>query len=145
METARGTENDPAWVLYDGLCGLCDRAVRRLLARDRRRALRFAPLEGATAAAVRARHPALPDADETFVLVESPGAPGERVRVRSDAAIAAVARLGGVWRLVQALRIVPPPLRDAVYRFVARRRTRWFGRLESCRLPTAGERQQFLD
>jgi predicted DCC family thiol-disulfide oxidoreductase YuxK len=136
----------PAWVLYDGTCGLCDRAVRWLLARDRTSALRFATLEGAIGSAVRERHPGLPPAEETFVLVEAPESAGERVLVRSDAVLAAVARLGGLWRLAAALlRLLPRPLRDAGYRFVARRRTRWFGRLAACRVPTPAERARFLD
>lgn len=139
------SEGTPAWVLYDGECGLCDRSVRFLLPRDRRERLRFAPLQGERAAALRRRHPALPPLDETFLLVEDPERPAERVRLRSDGALRALELLGGPWNLVKLLRIVPAPLRDAVYRFVARRRTRWFGRLESCRLPSAAERRRFLD
>lgn len=136
----------PAWVLFDGRCGLCDGFVRWLVRRDRRRLLRYGALEGRRAAEVRARHPALPDADETVVLVERPGSDGERVRVRSDAALALLARLGGAWRLAAGLgRLVPPPLRDAAYRFVARRRRRWFGRLDACRVPAPAERALFLD
>ena len=119
--------------------------MRFLVARDRKRALRFAPLDGPTAAAVRARHPALPALDETVVLVEAPATAAERVRVRSDAALAALARLGGLWRLAVLFRGVPRPLRDALYRAVARRRQRWFGRLAACRVPELGERAWFLE
>jgi predicted DCC family thiol-disulfide oxidoreductase YuxK len=80
-----------------------------------------------------------------MMLVESPETPAERVRTRSDAALAIVAGLGGAWRLVAALRLVPRPIRDALYGFVARRRRRWFGRRDACRVPTAGERELFLD
>ncbi len=135
----------PAWVLFDGRCGLCDGAVRWLIRHDRRSALAFAPLEGAVAAAVRGRHPDLPEADESFVLVESPQQASERVRVRSDAALAALVRLGGPWRLAGGLRAVPRFARDAVYRWVARHRTRWFGRLAACRVPTPEERARFLE
>jgi predicted DCC family thiol-disulfide oxidoreductase YuxK len=135
----------PAWVLFDGRCGLCDGAVRWLIRHDRRAALSFAPLEGAVAAAVRRRHPDLPPGDETFVLVEAPEGTGERVRVRSDAALAALSRLGGGWRLASGLRVVPPFLRDAIYRWVARNRTIWFGRLDACRMPTPEERGRFLE
>jgi predicted DCC family thiol-disulfide oxidoreductase YuxK len=131
-------------VLFDGVCGLCDRSVRWILARDRRGEFRFAPLQGETAAAVRARHPELPDPDETMVLVERPGAPDERVRVRSDAALAILARLGWPWRALAALRLLPRFLRDAAYRFVARRRARWFGTLDACRMPTPEQRERFL-
>jgi predicted DCC family thiol-disulfide oxidoreductase YuxK len=135
----------PSWVLFDGYCGLCDGAVRWLLARDRRGALRFGPLDGRTGRALRARHPELPSADETIVLVEAAGSGEERVRVRSDAALAILEHLGGAWRLAALLRVVPRPVRDAIYRGVALRRTRWFGRLDACRVPTPEERERFLD
>jgi predicted DCC family thiol-disulfide oxidoreductase YuxK len=135
-----------AWVLYDGLCGFCDRSVAFVLAHDRRGELRFAPLQGVKAGEVRTRHPTLPPLDETMILVEAPESAAERVRVRSDAALAILARLGGGWRLAATvLRLVPPPLRDLVYRWVARNRTRWFGRLDSCRIPTPAEGSRFLD
>ena len=133
-----------AWILYDGLCGLCDRSAAWVLARDRRGAFRFAPLQGETAEAVRSRHPALPPLDETMVLVEAPDTPAERGRVRSDAALEIPVRLGGLWRLATILRVVPRPLRDAAYRLVARRRKRWFGELASCRVPSEAERARFL-
>jgi predicted DCC family thiol-disulfide oxidoreductase YuxK len=139
------SEGKPAWVLYDGECGLCDRSVRFLLPRDRRERMRFAPLQGERAAGLRRRHPALPAIDETFLLVEDPEGPAELVRLRSDAALRSLELLGGGWRFARILRLVPPPLRDAVYRFVARRRTRWFGRLDSCRIPAPEERRRFLD
>ena len=138
-------EKPPAWVLFDGECNLCDRSVQWLLRHDRKAALRFGALEGGAGGEVRARHPRLPSADETIVLVESPGTPEERVRVRSDAALAILARLGGGWRLATLLRIVPRPLRDLVYGAVAKRRRRWFGRLPACRIPTPEERSRFLD
>lgn len=137
--------SEPAWVLYDGLCGLCDASVQWLLRHDRKGTFRFAALEGETARRVRARHPSLPPLDETMVLVESPESGNERVRVRSDAALAILVRLGGIWRLAALLRLVPQPLRDVVYRWVARYRLRWFGRIDACRIPTAAERARFLD
>jgi len=132
-------------VLFDGECGFCDAWVRWLVARDRRGRYRFGALQGESAAAVRARHQDLPPADETMVLVENPETPSERVRTRSDGALAILAGLGGPWRLAKLAWAVPRPLRDTAYRFVARRRMRWFGRLESCRVPTAAERGRFLD
>jgi predicted DCC family thiol-disulfide oxidoreductase YuxK len=125
---------------------MCDRWVAWLLPRDRRGAFRFTPLQGETAARVRARHPTLPPLDETMVLVEAPETPSERVRVRSDAALAILAGVGGGWRVAATLgRLVPPPLRDAVYRFVARRRKKWFGELAACRVPSPADRARFLD
>lgn len=131
-------------MLFDGYCGLCDGLVRRLFLADRRGVLRFAPLQGATRRAVEARlGRGLPE--ETIVLVTDWRTANACVVTRSDA-VAAIARIvGGWWRPLAASRILPRRLRDAAYDFVARRRARWFGRLDSCRVPTPEERARFLD
>ena len=125
-------------IYFDGYCGLCDRFVRFVLRRDRRARYRFAPLQGSTA---RERVPATldPQASQTVILEE-----GGRFRVRSDAALAILSGLGGAWRLAGLLRIVPRPLRDAVYDLVARHRSRWFGRRAECRVPGPAGRDRFL-
>lgn len=133
-------------VLYDGYCGLCDRSVRWLVDADRRAVLRYAPLQGETAAPILERHGIPAGGDfESFILVENLGGPSERLRQRSDGALTALVALGG-WRagLARIGRMVPRAIRDAVYDFVARRRTRWFGRLEACRIPAPDERRRFL-
>jgi predicted DCC family thiol-disulfide oxidoreductase YuxK len=160
-------------VFYDGVCGLCDRSVQFLLARDRERVLHFAPLQGPTAAAVLGRlglgaviaAPAGedaaaaasapeetggergtdPGAPATMVFVRDEGSARERAFVRSAGTLAALDAIGGGWRLVSWLRIVPAPLRDVVYRWVAANRYRWFGRFETCKLPAPGVRDRFLD
>lgn len=130
-------------LLFDGGCALCHRTVRFLLRADRRGALRFAPLDGETAAALAVRWPQIGDAD-SVVLVSSPeGEP--RVALRSAAVIGALRLAGGPWRLAASLlALVPRPLRDVAYDFVARRRQRWFGRYPSCPPPPAAWRDRFL-
>ncbi len=135
----------PAWLLYDGTCGLCDRSVQWLLARDRRGALRFARLDGPIGEEVRARHPGLPAAGESVLLVVAPRTAAERVYSRSAAALRAAARLGGPWMGARLLLAVPPPVRNLLYDWIARNRIRWFGRLPACRIPDAEERSRFLD
>ena len=125
-------------IYFDGLCGLCDRFVSLVLRHDHRQRFRFAPLQGETAR-VRLAHLDHPERSPTVILDD-----GVRLRFRSDAALAILAELGGAWRAAAWLRIIPRPLRDLVYRFVARYRHRWFGRLESCRVPTPAERSRFL-
>jgi len=126
-------------VYFDGYCGLCDRFVTFLVARDRRRVLRFAPLQGQTAAG-RFPAPAAGDAVPRTVLYEE----GGTVHERSTAVLKALRALGGGWRLVGVLAVVPRPLRDAAYDWMARHRFRWFGRRDSCRLPTVEEQDRFL-
>jgi predicted DCC family thiol-disulfide oxidoreductase YuxK len=67
-----------------------------------------------------------------------------RVFSESAAILEILRRLGGIWSVASAARIVPPALRDPLYRLIARHRYQWFGRLDTCRLPTAAERERFL-
>lgn len=132
-------------LLYDGVCGLCDRTVQFLLRRDRHDRFRFATLQGALARAVLAPHGLDPDRLDTVYLVSDCGTPQERVRQRARAVLHAASALGGAWRLLRVLAIVPAPLLDLCYRLVARVRYRLFGRHDSCPVPRPEHRQRFLD
>lgn len=134
----------PRLVLFDGFCGFCDRLVRWLLPRDRGR-LVYAPLQGPTAALLRARHPEIPESLETVVYVEVGDDGGETVWLASAAVFRLAAQLAPPWNALAWLRWLPRPLTDLAYRSFARRRYRLFGRLEQCRLPTPEERSRFLD
>lgn len=131
-------------LLFDGLCNLCDASVRWMLAHDKRATFRFASLQSAAArrVLVSVGEASLAESDTlgTVVLVE-----GARVWTRSDAALELLARLGFPWSVAGVFRLVPRPLRDAVYDAIARRRTAWFGRRDSCARPEPGVRERFLD
>lgn len=145
MPGASGSEPSPGPVLlYDGACGFCGTMVRLVLRHDRRGTLRFAALGGAYARGVVERCPELAAAD-SMVWVERPGAGNpERVLVRSAAALRVARYLGGCWRLLLPLRVVPRPLRDAAYDLLARHRHRLAG-AAACVVPTAEESARFLD
>jgi predicted DCC family thiol-disulfide oxidoreductase YuxK len=117
-------------LLYDGTCGLCNRAVRLLLRIDRRGALRFATLQGGPGQAWLKAH-GFPTADfESMVFVRDWGTvAGSRDTplLRSDALVAALQACGGAGRMLSWIRIVPRPWRDAAYRVLARIRGRLFG------------------
>lgn len=130
-------------VLYDGVCGLCDRSVQFLLRHDRRRRFHYAPLQGETARALLARH-GLGDGMGSFIYARGAGTPQERLHLRSAGALAVLADLGGGWRLLSGLRVVPRPLRDAVYDWVARHRYAWFGQFDACKVPAPEVRARFL-
>lgn len=129
----------PVTVAYDGACGLCHGFVRFLLRRDRRGRLRFAASDGETGRRLFAdcgQDPADPGAMVTLS--------GNRVSTGADAAIAAIAALGGPWRMAGGLRWVPRIVRDGVYRWVARNRIAWFGRASGCPAPQPEWAGRFL-
>ena len=130
-------------LLYDGVCGLCNRLVRFVLKRDPQARFRFASLHSDYAARILKSHGFDPhDLDTLYVAEEA----GERVIARSDAVIFTLRELGGLWRAVSvALHIFPKPLRDWGYNVVARHRYRIFGRYETCLLPEKQYQDRFLD
>jgi predicted DCC family thiol-disulfide oxidoreductase YuxK len=127
-------------VLYDGECGLCDRTVQFLLRHDKKGVLNYAPLQGETARPFVGAEPAL----ETMLLVERLADGSTRVSARSRGVFRTLAKLGGFWRVVSWLRILPGFLTDLGYRLVARHRIQLFGRVDACRVPDPENRQRFL-
>lgn len=131
-------------VLFDGVCVLCDRSMRFLLDRDEKRVLLFAPLQGETARSLFARHPEANGSLRTVLYVRDFEGADERIYDRSDAAIAILRDLGGVYRFLSLVRLLPRAIRDAVYDWIASNRYQWFGKLDACRLPEAGMTERFL-
>jgi predicted DCC family thiol-disulfide oxidoreductase YuxK len=133
-------------VFYDGVCGLCNRFVHFLLRRDRSARLRFATLQGALARETLGGNGYDPSDLDTVYVVADWNAPGARVLARSRAVLHALAQLGGAWPMIAATgRLVPRPIADALYRSVARKRYRLFGRLDTCPIPAPAWRDRFLD
>ena len=134
-----------AILLYDGVCGLCSRAVQFVLRHDTAGRFRFAALQSDYAQRVLARHGRDARGLDTMGLLLDPETPRERLLVKSDGILAVLRELGGAWRLLAAARVLPRGLRDRAYGVVARHRYRWFGRFDQCRLPRPEERARFID
>lgn len=133
-------------VFYDGVCGLCNRLVQFLLKRDSNDRLRFASLQSDFASKVLGRHGIDPRDLNTLHVVENYEQPDERVLNRSDAILRAARELGGWWSVAAKLgSMVPRPLRNLFYKFVASNRYRVFGKYETCMLPEPPHRAKFLD
>jgi predicted DCC family thiol-disulfide oxidoreductase YuxK len=139
------TQDSEPVMLYDGVCGFCNKSVQLILDHDRRGTMRFAALQSDFAKSIIERHPELRDVD-SVVLVERSAATGaERVFVRSTAALKLAAYLGGFWKFFLAFRVFPAPLRDYLYDKFARNRYRIFGRYDTCLLPPPEVRARFID
>ncbi len=132
--------------LLDGECVICHRSARLLMERDGDGRLRYAPLQGETAAALREQLPTFPRDLDTFVLVEPDAAVagGLRLHLRTDAILRSLDLTGGRGRMARAAGWIPRPLRDLAYRLFARYRYRLFGRKDHCSLPTPQERALVL-
>jgi len=125
-------------IFFDDVCGMCNGFVNLLLRIDHQQRFLFAPLRGETASKLL---PPLPD-DPTkwsMVYVDESG-----IHDQSDASLEVYRRLGGFWWLLSLARLVPRVIRNPVYRVIARNRYRWFGKRDTCRIPSAEERTRFL-
>jgi predicted DCC family thiol-disulfide oxidoreductase YuxK len=127
-------------ILFDGVCNLCNAAVDFVLARDTKAVFRFASLQSPVGQQLVIQCGMGSDALETMVLVEQ-----GRCYVRSTAALRVVRRLRSPWPAFYTLIVLPRPIRDLVYGWVARNRYGWFGKRETCRLPTAAESARFIE
>ena len=132
-------------VLYDGVCGLCNRLVQFLLKRDKHDRFRFASLQSEFAGNLLRRHGANPHDLDTVYAVKDYGQPNENLLARSDAILYMLVHLGGIWKLASVGRVIPKLFRDGAYKVVARNRYRVFGKHESCMLPEPQHRAKFLD
>jgi predicted DCC family thiol-disulfide oxidoreductase YuxK len=128
-------------LFFDGVCSLCNASVDWLMRRDRRGVLRFASLQGETARARLPEDARDTGADGSLVLL----LPDGRLLRRSDAVLEAARLLGWPWKIALVAKVLPGSWRDLPYRFIARRRYRWFGQRASCRLPSPAERGRLLD
>lgn len=127
-------------VLFDGVCNLCAASVQFIIKRDPGGVFRFASLQSQVGSDLIARcRFQEPDLD-SLILIES-----DRCSERSTGALRIARRLRFPWPLLYAFIIVPRPVRDSVYRIIARNRYRWFGRREQCWLPSEDLRRRFLE
>lgn len=132
--------SEPAVIVFDGICVLCNGWVRFLLRYDQAGRYRFAAMQGAHGRALLQAHGLDPEDPVSFLLVDPAGA-----HTDTAAILRVLAGLGGRWRLAAAvLGMVPRALRDPMYRWVARHRYRWFG-TTACTVPSPEERARFLE
>jgi predicted DCC family thiol-disulfide oxidoreductase YuxK len=126
-------------IVFDALCVLCSANAQFVLKHDSQGRFRLASMQGEVGSSLFRRFGIDPADPETMVLVE-----GDRCFRDSDAVLAIYSGLGWPWRAFAVFRLVPRPVRDAVYRFFARNRYRWFGRRETCWVPRPDQMERIL-
>ncbi len=126
-------------ILFDGVCNYCNTMVNISIKRNRKRNLRFAPLQSPLAAALKQQYHIPPHIDSVILIEQG------KAYVHSSAALRICRHLSFPFVLLYGLLIVPKTLRDWVYAWVARNRYKWFGKKDSCMVPTKEIRELFLD
>ncbi len=126
-------------VIFDGVCNLCNSSVDFIIRRDKRDHFKVTANQHETGKRLLAEHGVNPKQVDTLFLYE-----GGNLYHRSTAALKIARGLGFPWSLFYVFMVIPRPIRDAVYRLIANNRYRWFGKKETCRLPTPEERAKFV-
>lgn len=143
-ETCDPNRKRPSFVVcFDGYCLLCNKWVDLLIRLDKGNVFSFSPLQSdATKSFLGDKcYVDLESEALNTVVVVNKG----QLSIKSDAVIEIIYGLGGVYRTAIVLKLVPRILRDFLYDFVANRRLRWFGRRDTCRVPSESESFRFLE
>jgi predicted DCC family thiol-disulfide oxidoreductase YuxK len=133
-------EKQASIILFDGVCNLCNGSVQFVLKRDKAGFFKFASLQSEIGQRLLEQYDLPTDNYNSFVFIDK-----GRVFTKSTAALKVARHLDGWWRFLYVFVVIPRPVRDAVYGFIARNRYRMFGKRETCMIPQPAWRARFLD
>lgn len=126
-------------ILFDGSCNICNAAAEFIVRRDKQAVFRFVSIQSELGRKIYRASGLDPDDAQTWLLLTR-----GRALTRSEAALEIAAQLGGLWPLLGLLRIVPRSLRNGLYSMIAERRYCWFGRRDSCSIPSDEVRKRWF-
>lgn len=126
-------------ILFDGVCNLCNASIDFIIKRDKKDQFRVGALQEAAGKDLLSKFEVNPEYLDSLVLIES-----EEIFFRSTAALKISRNLSGLWPIFYGLIILPVGFRDRIYDWIGKNRYRWFGKKNTCRLPTPEERAKFL-
>ena len=127
-------------ILFDGVCNLCNSSVQYVIKHDPNARFTFASLQGKTGQELLKKHGLSDNELNSFVLIIN-----DKVFTRSAAALTVAKQLSGVTKMLYGFMIIPPFIRDGVYNFIAKNRYKWFGKKDSCMIPTPELSSRFLN
>jgi predicted DCC family thiol-disulfide oxidoreductase YuxK len=131
-------------ILYDGVCGLCSRLNAFVLKRDPTGIFHFAPIQSDVSAAILYRFNRDPKLLDTFYVIKDYRSTSPQLLAKAQAALFVMSQIGGGWRLMSALKLLPNFLLDLGYDLIARYRYRLFGKHDVCQQPTPEQRSRFI-
>ncbi len=127
-------------IFFDGVCNLCEGSVQFVIKIDKQAIFRFASLQSAYAEEKLATFGKSNQDLDSFILFDE-----DKILNKSSAVLQVLRLIGGWWYLTQVFWIIPKVLRDAIYSWIAKHRYTWFGKKESCMMPTPELKSRFLD
>jgi len=127
-------------LLFDGVCNLCNNAVKFIIKRDKKAVIKFTSLQSNIGQNLLSKHQLSTKKFDSFVYLK-----GGKCYLKSTAALHLLNDIGGLWKLVYAFIIVPRFIRDFIYDVVAKNRYKWFGKTNDCMIPTLTLQQRFLN
>lgn len=127
-------------ILFDGVCNLCDGAINFIIKHDKKDVFRFASLQSELGKKLRSDRGIDPEALESMLLIE----PGVAYYQKSTAALEISKDLSGGYSLLKHFLFLPEGFRDGIYNFIAKNRYKWFGKKDSCMIPTPELKAKFL-
>ncbi|PKB18651.1 thiol-disulfide oxidoreductase DCC family protein [Flavobacterium sp. 5] len=128
-------------ILFDGVCNLCNSAVQFVIRHDSKDAFRFVALQSELGIQILNHIGVNPKKTDSIILYE----PGVAYYYKSQAAIQISKNLGGFWHLVTIFRIIPTGISNYIYDYIAQNRYKWYGKKESCMIPTPELKIKFLE
>ena len=126
-------------ILFDGVCNFCNSAVNFVIKRNKKKNIRFSPLQSDAGYKLLTEYNLPPNELESFFFIED-----NRAYSYSTAALRVCRHLSGLWPLLYAFIIVPAFIRDGVYKWIGKNRYKWFGKKETCMIPSPDVRARFL-
>ena len=127
-------------VFFDGVCNLCNWSVDFIIKRDIRRKFRYASLQSDFAIGILDEKGADRTSMGTIMLLKN-----DQIYTRSNAVLEILRDLCWPWPILYIFKVVPGFIRDAIYKFISSNRYRWFGKQDTCRVPSAGEKDLFME
>lgn len=127
-------------IYFDGVCNLCNASVDFIIKHDSQRKFRFASLQSQKGQAILKANQLNPEDYDSFIL-ES----GKKYFIKSTAALKVAGKLGFPIKLMTIFLVIPPVIRNGIYSWISKNRYKWFGKKETCRLPSPEERALFID
>lgn len=128
-----------AIVLFDGVCNFCNSSVNFIIRHDKKAHFKFAPIQSEIGKVLCEKFEIDVQKIDSIILIEN-----DQFNIKSSAILRITKKLNGTYPLLFGFIIIPRFVRDAAYDLIARNRYKWFGKKESCMIPTPDEKERFV-